>query len=34
MAFDQVHKQNNKVIKSTGGATDLVNKCDDSSLIS
>ena len=33
MAFDQVHEQNNKVIKSTGGATDLVNKCDDSSLI-
>ena len=33
MALDQVHEQNNHVIKSTGGATDLVNKCDDSALI-
>ena len=33
MAVDQVHEQNNKVIKSAGGATDLVNKRDDSSLI-
>ena len=33
MNIDQVHEQNNKVIKSTGGATDLVNKRDDSSLI-
>ena len=33
MAVDQVHKQNNKVIKSAGRATDLVNKRDDSSLI-
>ena len=33
MALDQVHEQNNRVIKSTGGATDLVNKCDDSALI-
>ena len=33
MALDQVHEQNNKVIKSTGGATDLVNKHDYSSLI-
>ena len=29
MTSDQVHEQNNKVIKSTGGATDLVNKRDD-----
>ena len=33
MALDQVHEQNNRVIKSTGGATDLVNKRDDSALI-
>ena len=33
MNLDQVHQQNNKVIKSTGGATDLANKRDDSSLI-
>ena len=33
MALDQVHKQHNKAIKSTGGATDLVNKCNDSSVI-
>ena len=26
MALDQVHHQNNNVIKATGGATDLVNK--------
>ena len=26
MNIDQVHEQNNKVIKATGGATDLVNK--------
>ena len=32
MALDQVHEQN-KVIKSTGPATDLVNKRDDLSLI-
>ena len=33
MALDQVHEQNNRVIKSTGGATDLVNKRDDSALM-
>ena len=33
MAFDEVQKQNNKVIKWTGGATDLVYKRDGSSLI-
>ena len=33
MALDQVHEQNNRVIKSTGGATDLVNKSDQSALI-
>ena len=33
MALDQVHKQNSKVIKSTGGATDLVKKRDDSYMI-
>ena len=33
MALDQVHEHNNRVIKSTGGATDLVNKRDDSALI-
>ena len=33
MALDEVHEQNNKAIKSTGGATDLVNKRDDSPLI-
>ena len=33
MALGQVHQQNDKVIKPTGEATDLVNKRDDSSLI-
>ena len=33
MDLDQVHEENNKVIKSTGSATDLVNKRVDSSLI-
>ena len=33
MTLDQVHEQNNRVIKSTGGATDLVNKSDQSALI-
>ena len=33
MTLDHVHQQNNKIIKSTGGATGLVEKCDDSSLI-
>ena len=34
MARDQVHKQNNEYIKGAGGATHLVNRSDDSSLIS
>ena len=33
MGLDQVHEQNNAVIKGCGGATDLVNKIDDSALI-
>ena len=33
MALDQVHKEHKKAIKSTGGATDLVNKHNDLSLI-
>ena len=32
MTFDQVHKQNNRTIKSCGGATDLVNKIEESAL--
>ena len=33
MAPDQLHKQNNKVIKGCGGATNLFNKQDESALI-
>ena len=33
MALDQVHEQNNRTIKASGGATNLVNKADDSALI-
>ena len=33
MVLDQVHEQNNRVIKSIGGASDLVNKQTESSLI-
>ena len=33
MALDQVHEQNNKVIKGVGGASQLMNRGDDSSLI-
>ena len=33
MAPDQVHNQNNKVIKGSGGATNLLNKQDESALI-
>ena len=33
MGLDQVHGQNNAVIKGCGGATDIVNKVDDSTLI-
>ena len=32
MALDQVHEQNNELIKGTGGATRLLNREDDSSL--
>ena len=32
MTFDQVYKQNNRTIKSCGGATDLVNKIEESAL--
>ena len=33
MALDHVHKQNNRTIKSCGGATDLVNKVEESAMI-
>ena len=33
MALDQVHEQNNRTIKSCGGAIDLVNKVEESALI-
>ena len=33
MAFDQVHEQNNKIIKGLGGATNLLNSKNDSALI-
>ena len=33
MALDQIHEQNNRVIKSCAGAVDLVNKEDESALI-
>ena len=33
MAFDQMHEQNNKTIKGSGGAKHLLNKCDESGLI-
>ena len=33
MALDQVHEQNNRTIRSCGGATDLVNKVEESALI-
>ena len=33
IALDQVGEQNNQVIKWNGGATDLVNKRDNSSVI-
>ena len=32
MTFDQVHKQNNRTIKSCGGATDLANKIEESAM--
>ena len=33
MALDQLHKQNNKVIKGVSGATSVINRKDDSALI-
>ena len=33
MGLDQIHEQNNKLIKGCGGASDLLNKLDDSALI-
>ena len=33
MALDQVHEQNNKIIKGVGGATSLLNTQDESVLI-
>ena len=33
MAFDQVHEQNNKIIKGLGGSTNLLNSEHDSALI-
>ena len=33
IALDQVHEQNNKVIKGVGGATSLLNTQDESALI-
>ena len=31
--MDQIHEQNNKIIKGAGGASDLLNKEDDSALL-
>ena len=33
MGLDQIHEQNDKLIKRYGGASDLLNKVDDSALI-
>ena len=33
MGLDQIHEQNNKLIKGCGGESDLLNKVDDSALI-
>ena len=33
IGLDQVHEQNNAVIKGSGGATDLLNKVDESALV-
>ena len=33
MGLDQIHEQNNKLIKGCGGASDLRSKVDDSALI-
>ena len=32
MALDQIHEQNNKVIKGVSGGTNLLNRADDSGL--
>ena len=33
MGLDQIHEQNNRVIKGSGGASALLNKEDDSALL-
>ena len=33
MGLNQIHEQNNKLIKGCGGASDLLNKVDNSALI-
>ena len=33
MALDQIHEQNNDLIKGVGGATHLINREDDSALL-
>ena len=33
MALDEVHEQNNTIIKGIGGATPLVNRSDESPLL-
>ena len=33
MALDQVHEQNNTIIKGIGGATHLLNRTDESPLL-
>ena len=33
LGLDQIHEQNNKLLKGGGGASDLLNKVDDSALI-
>ena len=33
IGLDQIHEQNNKLIKGCGGASDLLSKVDDSALI-
>ena len=33
MALDQIHEQNNKIIKAVGGATSLLKTQDESALI-
>ena len=33
MSLDQLHEQNNKLIKGVSGATQQVNRCNDSALV-